>query len=76
MVSHQEFIATLVSEVDASGIEVTLQTTLEQLDIDSLDAVSLIFALEDKYGVDVNPDDIVSAKTVGELYTVIFSLEK
>jgi acyl carrier protein len=76
MVSHQEFIETLVREVNPLGIEVTLQTTLEQLAIDSIDAVSLIFALEDKYGIEVGPDDIVGAKTVGELYSVIFSPEK
>ena len=58
--------------IDPSKIE--METKLaEDLGADSLDAVELIMALEDEFGIEVDDDAAQNAKTIGDLVNYIDS---
>lgn len=47
--------------------QVTPESSLEQLGIDSLDKINLLFELESAFNIDI-PDDVASSiKTVGDI---------
>jgi len=60
-------------EMDASAL--TLEATLESLQIDSLDTFDIIFAAEEKFGIKV-PNDEVEIKTVGDVVNLLDRLRK
>lgn len=45
----------------------TLDTTLESLQVDSLDRVSLSFDLEDQYGIEISESQLNQIRTVGDV---------
>ena len=48
--------------------ELTLETSLkEDLDADSLDAVEVIMALEDEFGIDIPDEEAENMKTIGDI---------
>lgn len=51
---------------------ITLETSLtEDLEADSLDAVEVIMALEDEFGIEIPDEDAENFKTIGDLYKYI-----
>ena len=63
-------IAELIAERNECDIsEITPETTLEDLGIDSLDTVEMMMNLEDKIGVEIELTEKVA--TVGELVEYI-----
>lgn len=46
--------------------EATAASTWSDLDVDSLDLVELVKALEDKYGITINDDDLKPIESVGD----------
>jgi acyl carrier protein len=46
---------------------VSIDSTFEQLKIDSLDGINLIFALESEFNVDIPDEDARSIKTVRQM---------
>ena len=65
-----EKIKTIIA--DQLGIdnadELTLETSLkEDLDADSLDAVEVIMALEDEFGIEIPDEDAENMKTIGDI---------
>ncbi|MBQ3000913.1 MAG: acyl carrier protein [Bacilli bacterium] len=66
-----------VRDIIAKGLNVdpakiTMETHLiDDLGADSLDAVELIMALEDEFGLEVDDDAAQNAKTVAELVKYI-----
>ena len=61
------FIALVAEELDVDPEQVTDDATLEEdLGADSLDAVSLVMALEERFGIEI-PDDLLDQwQTVGQ----------
>lgn len=48
--------------------ELTLETSLkDDLDADSLDAVEVIMALEEKYDIEIPDEDAENFKTIGDI---------
>ena len=48
--------------------ELTLETSLkEDLDADSLDAVEVIMAPEDEFGIEIPDEDAENMKTIGDI---------
>ena len=48
--------------------EITLETTLvEDLEADSLDAVEVIMALEDEFGIEIPDEDAENFKTINDI---------
>lgn len=48
--------------------DLTVETSLkEDLDADSLDAVEVIMALEDEFGIEIPDEDVENMKTIGDI---------
>ena len=53
--------------------EVKPDQSFEDLGIDSLDAIDIIYEIEDKYGIDIPQEalDLQNTKTVGDVMAVV-----
>lgn len=58
-------------EVPIDRAKLDPSATLESLDIASLDMISVMFALEDKYNVVVEQEDVKDAKTLGDFVKIV-----
>jgi acyl carrier protein len=47
--------------------------SLEEIGLDSVDMVSVIFAIEDKYGVSIGESDLEKSATLGQMLSLIES---
>ncbi|BCX89868.1 acyl carrier protein [Methylomarinovum tepidoasis] len=56
-------------EIDPA--QVTPETTFQELDIDSIDAVDLVVHLHDLIGKRIPPDDFRQIRTVGDVVEVV-----
>lgn len=59
-------------EIDSGSI--TLETKLEDLDMDSLDALNLVFELEEAFDITIPDEQAFETKTVGEMVSGIEKL--
>ncbi|HEX3015116.1 MAG TPA: acyl carrier protein [Desulfobacteria bacterium] len=60
--------------IDQLGVEeedVTLETSFEELNADSLDIVELIMALEEEFDLDIPDEDAEKIRTVGDAVNYI-----
>jgi acyl carrier protein len=68
---NEDLAVAVVNEVLGSKRErwqpVDASTSLEGLDLDSLEVAELFAMLEDRAGIDLDPDSATSLKTVGDL---------
>ena len=63
-------IKTLIADhLDIDADEITLDTTFEDLGIDSLDTVELMMEVEDEFGIEVKAQEV--GKSVKELVAYI-----
>ena len=46
--------------------KVTLDSTFEQLNIDSLDGINIVFELEKEFGIDIPDDGVAKLRNVGD----------
>lgn len=69
--------AIIVEELGISASKVTMDAKLiEDLGADSLDAVNLIMALEDEYGVEISDEDARKLVTVGDIVNYAEKISK
>lgn len=62
----------IADELSIDEAEITLESRLsEDLGADSLDAVELIMALEDEFGVQVENEDAQNIRTVGDIVKLL-----
>jgi acyl carrier protein len=69
-----EDVLTIISEevpIDRSLLDPS--ATLESLNIASLDMISVMFALEDKFGLVIEQDDVKDAKTLQDFLNVVLA---
>lgn len=66
--------ATLVEIKVPNGGDAQLTTTFEELDVDSLDLVELVRALEDAYGIQVPDDRLDGVASVGDAVALTLEL--
>lgn len=69
--------AILAVVAEESGLDLSalrLDATFEQLDIGSIDVASTIFAIEDKFGVVVEPDMLGPTSTISEFVALVIRL--
>lgn len=60
------------SETDLELKEITRDTNLrEDLDLDSLQSLSMVLDLEEEYGISIEEEEIPKLKTVGEVVDLI-----
>jgi acyl carrier protein len=48
-----------------------MDSTLEEIGLDSVDLVSVVFAVEDKYGVTIGENDLEKSATLGQMLALI-----
>ena len=78
MANQQEILEAIRAELAAIKVPdaETAQpdTTWEQLDVDSLDLVELVKALEDRYEVQIADGELKKIESVGDAITLVESL--
>jgi acyl carrier protein len=62
----------IAAQLDADESAIKPETDLEDdLGADSLDAVELVVAFEEEFGISVPDDDIIALRTVGDILEYI-----
>lgn len=51
--------------------EITMETSFEDLNADSLDIVELVMAIEEKFNLEISDDEVENIKTVGDVVRYI-----
>lgn len=66
--THEDLIALIAKETGLPIERLLPQATLETLDISSIDLVSMLFELEDQYGIEVQPEELTPDMTLQQLF--------
>lgn len=61
----------LAEHLEMDESEITMETTFEDLGVDSLDAVEIMMEMEDEFGIEIKPAE--AGKSVAELVAYIDS---
>ena len=69
----EEVIFNGLAEVGAERDDIKRESTLEDLDVDSLDLVELAQIVDDEFGIDLDGEDVKDLKTVGEVIDLVVS---
>ena len=64
---EQQVIGIIASAKNRDPADITVATPMEELGLDSLDGMSIIFDLENAFDIEIPEDAPAKAKTVGEL---------
>ncbi|MDQ3850753.1 MAG: phosphopantetheine-binding protein [Actinomycetota bacterium] len=69
-VTENEVLEEIRDQLEAIKVpgarEATPESTWSELDVDSLDLVELVKALEDRYGITIHDDDLKPIESVGD----------
>ena len=65
----QEIIDLVIAEV--VSVDVTADATLQSWGLDSLKVMSLVFKIEQRYGIVLDDEDADDLRTVGDLAAVV-----
>lgn len=65
--TDEEILALIAQETGLPREDLDMDAPLATLDISSIDMVSLLFEVEDRYGVEIEPDQIAPEMTLGQL---------
>ena len=63
--------AVIMEIIGADEDEITLDATLDDLNIDSLDGVEIMMAAEDEFDIEIADDALEGVKTLGDVVDVI-----
>lgn len=74
-VSADAILSIIAAEARLAGAALKPDATLIDLDISSIDLVSIIFELEDQFGLEIQPEDISPTATIAELIEHVLSLQ-
>ncbi|WP_206811771.1 acyl carrier protein [Paradesulfitobacterium ferrireducens] len=61
----------VVDQLGVDESEITLETSFEELNADSLDIVELIMALEEEFDLDIPDEDAEKIRTIGDAVNYI-----
>ena len=70
------FTKCAVEVLSVEAEQVTLETSFEALDADSLDLVEFVMALEEEFGIEVPESDLEGVDTVGKAFALVTSKVK
>jgi acyl carrier protein len=62
----------LAEQLNIAPEDITMETTFEELEADSIDIVEMIMALEDMYDIEFPEDDLEDYPVFGELVKALF----
>lgn len=63
--------AVIMEIIGADEDEITLDATLDDLNLDSLDVVEIMMAAEDEFDIEIPDDALEGVKTLGDVVDVI-----
>lgn len=66
-ISSEDILAIIVKESGLAPAELRPDATLGELNIASLDLVSIAFEIEDQFGLEISADDLRPEMTLGAL---------
>ena len=70
----EEKVKSIVSEqLEVAVDSLTIETTFEEIDADSLDIVELVMALEEEFDLEISDQEIEEIKTIGDIVSFIES---
>jgi acyl carrier protein len=70
---EQDLIDLIAKEALTDVEKLKKDATLEEIGLDSVDLVSVVFAIEDKYGVTIAENELEKSATLGQMLTLIES---
>ena len=73
-ISAEEIRSVIAAEAGMDEALLTPEATLATLDINSLDMASVAFELEDRFGVELDPETIAPESTIAEFIGHVQSL--
>ena len=62
----------LAEQLNINPDDITMETTFEEIEADSIDIVEMIMALEDIYDVEFPEDDLEDYPVMGELIKALY----
>jgi len=71
MGAFEKVKAIVVDQLGVDEEDVTLETSFEELNADSLDIVELIMALEEEFDLDIPDEEAEKIRTVGDAVNYI-----
>lgn len=71
--TEDDLLDVLSQEALIERAKLTRDATLENLGVDSLDMISMLFVLEERYGVVIEEGDMPQMSTLGELTDFLLS---
>ncbi len=74
--NFEKIKAIIANELNIDEKEITMESSLsEDLGADSLDAVELVMALEDEFGLQVSDEEAQNIHTVGDIVALVDKLK-
>ena len=70
-ITADQILDIIAEEVPIDRAELKPEATLEALNIASLDMISVMFAIEDKFGVIIEQNDVAETKTLADFIAVV-----
>jgi len=67
-VTADELVALMAKETGLPAERLVPDATLASLDVSSIDLVSLLFEIEDRYGIEIQPEDLDREMTLEQLF--------
>ncbi|MBV9495801.1 MAG: acyl carrier protein [Acidobacteria bacterium] len=71
---ERKLIEIVRSEKQIPDDQLTPETVLAEAGIDSLDALTILFAIEEQFGISIPDDKARSMKTFGDMIDVVAAL--
>ena len=72
---YEKFVALLVDELQIDSEDITMDSELSaDLGINSIELADLVMLCEDKFGIEINDDDIRKFTTVGDVVKYLETL--
>ncbi len=65
----------ICDQFDLPEEEITMNSTMEDLDIDSIDAVDLAMNIEDEFDIDIPDSELEGFKSVGDVVRYVESVQ-
>ena len=74
---YEKFVELLVEELQVDRDDITMEAELSNdLGINSIELADLVMLCEDKFGIEINDDDIRKFTTVGDVVAYLETLDK
>ena len=74
---YEKFVELLVEELQVDRDDITMDAELSNdLGINSIELADLVMLCEDKFGIEINDDDIRKFTTVGDVIAYLETLDK